>query len=365
MAAKLILSMNGVVLQEHVLDKEHMTIGRKPHNDIVIDNLAVSGEHAAIVTIFNDSFLEDLNSTNGTLVNGAPIKNHFLQNSDVIEIGKYKLKYLNDQKIQSAVADFEKTMVFRASSRIAAATPVNADSSASETTLKLNPTELQQLSLAEKVPEMRTGAVTSSQPSLVIPVKKVVADSATASDGETESQPAHANSADKVVADSATASDGETISQPAHATSAEKVVAVSATASDGETVSQPALATSAEKAVADSAAASDGEAVSQPARVSSAEKVPGSQQVMGVIQIFTGPNAGKELELVKNLTTVGKSGLQVVVFTRRPRGYFITYVEGESYPNLNGKPMDDQPCQLKEHDIIELAGIKMEFYLKS
>ncbi|MGB4924022.1 MAG: hypothetical protein WBO98_07575, partial [Candidatus Nitrotoga sp.] len=64
-------------------------------------------------------------------------------------------------------------------------------------------------------------------------------------------------------------------------------------------------------------------------------------------------------------TTVGKSGLQVVVFTRRPRGYFITYVEGESYPNLNGKPLDDQPCQLNEHDIIELAGIKMEFYLKS
>ncbi len=314
MAAKLILSLNGVVLQEHVLDKEHMTIGRKPDNDIVIDNLAVSGEHAAIVTIFNDSFLEDLNSTNGTLVNGAAIKNHFLQNSDVIEIGKYKLKYLNDQIIQSAVADFEKTMVFRASSRIAAATPVKADSS--ETTLKLNPTELQQSTLAEKVPELlQTGAVTSSQPALVTPTKKVVADSATASDGETESQPAHATSAEKVVADSATASDGET--------------------------------------------------ESQPARVTSAEKVPDPLQVMGVIQIFTGPNAGKELELVKNLTTVGKAGLQVVVFTRRPRGYFITYVEGESYPNLNGKPMDDQPCQLKEHDIIELAGIKMEFYLKS
>ncbi|MBK8570883.1 MAG: hypothetical protein IPN81_13650 [Nitrosomonadales bacterium] len=103
----------------------------------------------------------------------------------------------------------------------------------------------------------------------------------------------------------------------------------------------------------------------QSALATAVDKVPGSQQVMGVIQILNGPNAGKELELVKNLTTVGKSGLQVVVFTRRPRGYFITYVEGESYPNLNGKPLDDQPCQLNEHDIIELAGIKMEFYLKS
>ena len=98
MAAKLILSMDGVVLQEYVLDKERMTVGRKPHNEIVIDNLAVSGEHAVIVTIFNDSFLEDLDSTNGTLVNGAAIKKHFLQNNDVVEIGKYKLKYLNDQK---------------------------------------------------------------------------------------------------------------------------------------------------------------------------------------------------------------------------------------------------------------------------
>ena len=88
--------MDGLVLKEIPLDKERTTIGRKPHNDIQIDNLAVSGEHAVIVTILNDSFLEDLGSTNGTLVNGKPIKKHFLQNNDVIEIGKYKLKYIND-----------------------------------------------------------------------------------------------------------------------------------------------------------------------------------------------------------------------------------------------------------------------------
>lgn len=69
--AKLILSMDGLVLKEIALTKERMTIGRRPSNDIQIDNLAISGEHAAVVTILNDSFLEDLNSTNGTLVNGA------------------------------------------------------------------------------------------------------------------------------------------------------------------------------------------------------------------------------------------------------------------------------------------------------
>ena len=84
--AKLILSMEGLVLKEIPLVRERTTIGRKPHNDIQIDNLAISGEHAVIVTVINDSFLEDLDSTNGTLVNGQPVKKHFLQDGDVIEL---------------------------------------------------------------------------------------------------------------------------------------------------------------------------------------------------------------------------------------------------------------------------------------
>src|SRR3954469_1403445 len=113
--AKLILSMDGLVLKEITLTKERTTIGRKPHNDIQIDNLAVSGEHAVIVTILQDSFLEDLGSTNGTLVNGQPIKKHFLQNNDVVELGKYKLKYATEATAaQASPADFEKTMVLRA-----------------------------------------------------------------------------------------------------------------------------------------------------------------------------------------------------------------------------------------------------------
>src|SRR3989338_10138266 len=108
--AKLILSMDGLVLKEIPLAKERTTIGRKPHNDIHIDNLAVSGDHAVIVTILNDSFLEDLGSTNGTFVNGAPVQKHFLQNGDVIEIGKYKMKYINEQPGKAEGADFEKTM---------------------------------------------------------------------------------------------------------------------------------------------------------------------------------------------------------------------------------------------------------------
>src|SRR6185295_14191357 len=113
--AKLILSLDGMVIREYPLTKERTTLGRKPHNDIVIDNLAISGEHAMIMTILNDSFLEDLGSTNGTLVNGQPIKKHFLQNNDVVELGKYKLKYVTEATLgQTSPADFEKTMVLRA-----------------------------------------------------------------------------------------------------------------------------------------------------------------------------------------------------------------------------------------------------------
>src|SRR5438046_10526326 len=126
--AKLILSMDGLVLKEIALTKERTTIGRKPHNDIQIDNLAVSGEHAVIVTILNDSFLEDLGSTNGTVVNGNPIKKHFLQNNDVVELGKYKMKLVGEPGAAAGAekADFEKTMVLRPAAMKAAADQAKA-----------------------------------------------------------------------------------------------------------------------------------------------------------------------------------------------------------------------------------------------
>lgn len=67
---------------------------------------------------------------------------------------------------------------------------------------------------------------------------------------------------------------------------------------------------------------------------------------------------------MKNLTTLGKPGVQVAVITRRPQGYFITHVEGASAPEVNGKALDAQARLLKDHDVIELAGVKMEFFLK-
>lgn len=109
--AKLVLSYNGAILQEYELDQEMISIGRKSDNDIQIDNPAISGHHAKILTILNDSFLEDLSSTNGTYINGNKIVKHALNPDDVITIGKHKLKYVNEAA--AAGGDFEKTMVIR------------------------------------------------------------------------------------------------------------------------------------------------------------------------------------------------------------------------------------------------------------
>ncbi|OGT22314.1 MAG: hypothetical protein A2342_00380, partial [Gallionellales bacterium RIFOXYB12_FULL_54_9] len=218
---------------EYPLDKERITIGRKAHNDIVVNNLAVSGEHAAVITLGRDSFLEDLNSTNGVSVNGAPVKKYVLQNNDVVEISKYRLKYMNDRVSQLSAKDFEKTMILRA--------------------------------------------------------------------------PALANAPDNY---------GDT----GHF---------------------------------------------KPMPVEPKAPAPASAHVQrAAIQVLNGSNAGKELDLVKGLTTLGKPGVQVAVLTRRPQGFFITHVEGVSFPSVNGQVLSGHPHPLHDHDLIELAGIKMEFYFK-
>ncbi len=263
--AKLILSMDGLVLKELPLAKERTTIGRKPHNDIQIDNLAISGEHAVIVTILNDSFLEDMNSTNGTYVNGQPIKKHFLQNNDVVELGKYRLKYINDTPAVAQAPDFEKTMVLR---------PDMMRKPAPDTPAAPPPAR------------MSTETQTGFRPGASIPPGSSVG------------------------------------------------------GAGGLPPAPPPLAP----------------APSQPA--------PASANQLGAIQILNGANAGRELELTKTLTTLGKPGLQVAVITRRPQGYFITHVEGANFPIVNGRQLDAQAHPLEDHDVIEIASVKMEFFIK-
>ncbi|HYJ18988.1 MAG TPA: FHA domain-containing protein [Burkholderiales bacterium] len=300
--AKLILSLDGQVIKEFTLSKERTTIGRKPHNDIQIDNLAVSGEHAMIMTILNDSFLEDLGSTNGTLVNGQPIKKHFLQNNDVIEIGKYKIKYVSEAPSNLTQEDFEKTMVLRAPAAVA------------PPKIERNPTDTQtNLQAATNVGDTSISAQPAAAPAAPAP--------AAAQIGMASNPPG-------------------TPKPAAPAPAAAQV---------GMTTIPP---------VAPKPAAA-------PAQPAVAPPVSATVGAQGMIQILSGPNAGKELPLAKPLTTLGKPGVQVAVIAKRPQGYFITHVEGANFPVVNGKTLDAQAHQLSDHDIIELAGVKMEFFLKA
>lgn len=254
---KLILSMDGLVLKEIPLAKERTTIGRKPHNDIQIDNLAISGEHAVITAILDDAFLEDRNSTNGTYVNGQPVKKCALQNNDVVELGKYRIKFIVDSNQAGATAsDFIDTASLK---------PVTAD------------------------------------PEVAVTV-----------DGESSQTDTVVAAADRLqgMEDEAT-----------------QVIA--------------------------------GAAGSAPAGGRQ-----GAEGQLGIIQVLSGQNAGRELELKKSLTTLGKPGTQVAVITRRPHGYFITHVEGSSFPVVNGQTLDAQARHLADHDIIEIAGVKMEFFFR-
>ncbi|MDX1609757.1 MAG: FHA domain-containing protein [Halofilum sp. (in: g-proteobacteria)] len=235
--AKLTLTFNDAPVSEYELDKEEITIGRKPDNDIQIDNLAVSGRHARILTILNDSFLEDTNSTNGTYVNGTLVKKHALQNGDVIAIGKHKLTYSNEQA--SSGGDFDKTMIIRPDTK--------------------------------GMPESEGG-------------------------------------------DSVHKSVGEI---------GKKLLAEAEQQSDG--------------------------AATQKAR----------------LRVISGTNKGKELELTKALTTIGKPGVQVAAVTRRAKGYFLIQIEAKDggHPTVDGKPVGTEATPLANEAVIEVAGVKMEFLL--
>ena len=135
---KMIVSIDGVVIKEVQLTKDRTTLGRRPYNDIVIDNLAVSGEHAAIQMADGQVFLEDLNSTNGTYVNGKAIKKQLLQDGDSVEVGKYKIKFVSDAQAES----FEKTMMVKPGAGAGAVAGAGAGAGAGALAPSVAPTPL-------------------------------------------------------------------------------------------------------------------------------------------------------------------------------------------------------------------------------
>jgi hypothetical protein len=217
---KIIVSLDTVVIKEVQLTKARTSVGRRPYNDVVIDNLAVSGEHAVIQLVGHEIYVEDLGSTNGTCINGLAIKRQLLQSNDVVEIGKYKIRCLQER----TSADFERTM----------AMGLGGDSSV------LSP-----------------------------------------------------------------------FSEPA---------SISGGASD--------------------------------------------YLPMAAIKVLSGAATGREVVLSKLVTTIGKPGVAVAAIHRKGPLFVMLHVEGANQPSLNGDLIGTQPAVLKNGDLIELAGIQMQFLQK-
>ena len=281
--ARLILSLDNQVLAEYNMTKERYTIGRLPDNDVRIDNPAVSGHHSLIINILNDSFLEDLNSTNGTYVNGKLIKKHALQHGDVITIGHHQLRFSDEHSSDTEQDEFEKTMVIPAGQQ-------SAD----------------QLAKAERAAEE---AARASEPAASAP-------------------PPGAADAGVKLDDEEAAGLNESAPAPTPRPKP-KPISHTATATGIDPSSAP------------------------------------SALPLAKLQVLSGAFAGRELELTKALTTLGRPGVQVAAVTRRAEGYYIVHVEsGEEgdFPLVNGQPIGAKARKLNDNDVVQLAGVKMGFF---
>lgn len=241
MTAKLVLSFNGKVVGEYVLDRETFVIGRRPESDIHIDNLAVSGRHARIITIAGSSFLEDLGSTNGTLLNGERVTKHPLEDGDEFTIGKHGLRFLSG---------------------------------------------------AEGTQPAAQGGASFAETIVIDP--------------------------------------GETAA-----------------------LRQAATAGGAGSDAMDDAAARSGP--------------PGVSANVGParLKLMTDGGDGKEMQLTKALTTLGKPGVQVAAISRRQNGDFIVHVDGgennAARPVVNGSVIGVKSQLLGDRDVIEIAGVRMQY----
>ena len=251
--SKLILyDQNGTVIRAQPLDRERVKIGRRADCDIALEHHSVSGEHALLTTIRNDSFLQDIGSTNGVRVNGKLVKNHHLQDGDVIHIAIFELKF-----------QFEAWIMPDCSWAPTITRTVN------------NSDRTEANAFEETILEIRSN-------------------------------------------------DGANL---LHNIATNRMF-------DTFVVKQSTL------------------------------NDPANETRTGVLRLLGGAGGGKQLELDKPVLTLGKPGIQTAVIGKKSVGYFLTYVEGASYPLVNGVEVGATPYRLKDHDILELAGTRLEFYYK-
>jgi len=252
MSKLIVYDQNGNVTNELQIDRERLKIGRRADCDLALDHISVSGEHALITTIRNDSFLQDLGSTNGVRVNGRLVKNHHLQDGDEINIAIFNMKF-----------QYEPWVV--------------PDSSWVPTVTRT----IKQTGAQEMPPNDQT----------LLEI------------GSDESAGLSRNVSNNQMFDTFVVTQGGMQQQDA-------------------------------------------------------------EKRIGVLRLMGGAGAGKQVDLDKPALTLGKPGIQTAVIGKKAAGYFLTYVEGVSYPTVNGVEVGATPYHLQDHDILELAGTRLEFYYK-
>ncbi|MEO1766012.1 FHA domain-containing protein [Thiobacter aerophilum] len=254
MSRLIIVDISGNALGERVLNQERIRIGRRADNELVLDDLSVSNEHALVITIRNDSFIQDLNSMNGVRVNGRLIRHHHLQDGDEVTIGTFTLRYVHEPWVEPAPS--------------------------------------------WRAPD--TG-----------PLKE------------------------------------------------ETVRAVAPQA--GDTLFHVAVPSDLPltRELVDTAV--EGGAAIECATVLLGEARPSG---LGHLRLLAGPGAGRETALTRAVTTLGKPGIQTAIISRRGGSYFLTFAEGDSYPQVNGVEVGAAPHPLKDHDILDVAGTRLEFFYR-
>ena len=381
---KLVIYLADGTTMDVPLRKERITIGRRPDNDVCLPFPAVSGEHAQVVTILADSFLEDLGSTNGTIVNGKAVAKHFLVDHDQIDIGRQRLTYLADdnarvaalppdivsrqlrglservdgvkaapraivssglqaparQTADVAVADIERDMVEAAAapdaSGEAAAAPVAG--------VPINP-------LPAVLRQTERGRAAAPAAGAGMPA---AATDATLVAGASPRMPATAGS---LAPELMPVPGGGLAASPNHEFAPRDVALAPP--------SPPAARATPESTPPREAAVpvTSGGAAAAPATATTA---PAPMAASGPsVRVLSGASAGRTVAFPGPELSVGRVGVQVALVRKVDGGYLLIPIEGREPPRINGAAVAPEGSTLHPGDTFEVAGVRLELSVQS
>ena len=308
---KLVLYLADGTMLHVPLDKERITIGRRADNDVCLPYPAVSGEHAAVVTILADSFLEDLGSTNGTLVNGKAVSKHFLNVHDQIDIGRQRLTYLadNDARVDPLPPDMVRNQQRGLSERV---DPVRG--------VPLVP-----------MPRIHTGRPAAVNRGILV-----------GDEFEREMvQPA------RIVAAPARSLAPPPVRAPGRA--------------PPDAAGSPPDRASTQRFMLPVQPPAPPPVAPSPAVPSPQPTAPRTPSV----RVLSGPSTGRSVPFPNEQLSVGRVGMQVAIVRKSADGYRLIPVEGDQPPRINGAPVPADGSPLHPGDTFEVAGVRLELAVGS